>query len=246
MQIFPFEIAGAGIDIDGAIALRIGERQFIVADIDLAAARHAGDPVGIAQKTHDEGAVRLAADLLRRALLYDFALIEDDNTIGKIERLFLVMRHENRGDAERIVNLAQPAAKVAAHIGVQRSERLIQQQHLGIDRKRTRQRHALPLPAGNLRRETVAQTIKLHQPQKLPNAGVDRRLVPLHLRDLHAESDVLMQSHMREKRIMLEHKTDAAVTHRNIGGVLVAEKDTAAIAIFETGDHAQNRRLAGA
>ena len=133
MQIFPLQIAGAGIDVHRAIALSIGKRQLVIADIDLAAARHAGHPVGIAQKAHDEGAVRLAADLLRRALLYDLALIENDDTVSKIERLFLVMRHENRGDAERIVNLAQPAAQVAAHIGVQRPKGLIEQKHLRID-----------------------------------------------------------------------------------------------------------------
>ena len=51
---------------------------------------------------------------------------------------------------------------------------------------------------------------------------------------------------MREERIVLEDEADAAVAHRNVGGVLVAEMDVAAIGIFEAGDHAQDRRLAGA
>ena len=50
---------------------------------------------------------------------------------------------------------------------------------------------------------------------------------------------------MRKERVVLEYETDATIPHRNIGGVLVAEKDPAAIAIFEAGDHAQNCGLAG-
>ncbi|MNT95624.1 hypothetical protein D3C72_2375370 [compost metagenome] len=53
-----------------------------------------------------------------------------------------------------------------------------------------------------------------------------------------------MQRHMRKKCVVLEHETDAAIAHRNIGGVFVSKKDAAAIAIFETGDHAQNRGFA--
>ena len=45
---------------------------------------------------------------------------------------------------------------------------------------------------------------------------------------------------------MLEHEADAAVAHRNVGRVLVAEIDVAAVGVFEAGDHAQDRRLAGA
>ena len=49
------------------------------------------------------------------------------------------------------------------------------------------------------------------------------------LRDLHAEGDVLGDRHMREERVVLEDEADAAVAHRNVGRVLVAEIDVAAI-----------------
>ena len=41
----------------------------------------------------------------------------------------------------------QPAAQLMADLAVEGAERLIQQQNIGIDRQRPRQRHALPLPA---------------------------------------------------------------------------------------------------
>ncbi len=50
---------------------------------------------------------------------------------------------------------------------------------------------------------------------------------------------------MREERIVLEDEADAALAHGDIGGVLLAEIDRAAVGIFEAGDHAQDRRLAG-
>jgi len=45
---------------------------------------------------------------------------------------------------------------------------------------------------------------------------------------------------------VLENEADAAVAHRNIRRVLIAEIDMAAIGIFEAGDHAQDGRLARA
>ncbi|MNE15206.1 hypothetical protein D3C80_1081120 [compost metagenome] len=45
---------------------------------------------------------------------------------------------------------------------------------------------------------------------------------------------------------MLEDETDAAVAHRNVGRVLIAEMDRAVIGIFQPRHHAQDRGLARA
>jgi hypothetical protein len=48
------------------------------------------------------------------------------------------------------MQLAQPAPQGDANLGVQRAERLIQQQDIGLYRQRACQRDALALSAGKL------------------------------------------------------------------------------------------------
>ena len=49
-----------------------------------------------------------------------------------------------------------------------------------------------------------------------------------------------------EQRVMLEHEADAALARIDMQHALAFEADVAGIRPFETGDDAQERRLAGA
>ena len=60
------------------------------------------------------------------------------------------MRDENGGDFLHLVELAQPAAQVAADDGVEGAERLVEQQNAGLAGQRPGQRDALALAAGEL------------------------------------------------------------------------------------------------
>ena len=80
------------------------------------------------------------------------ALVHDHDAVGDLERLFLVVGDEHAGDVNLVVQPAQPLAQLLAHLGVERAERLVEQQHLRLGRERPRQRDALPLAAGELRR----------------------------------------------------------------------------------------------
>jgi hypothetical protein len=51
-----------------------------------------------------------------------------------------------------VVQAAQPAAQLLAHLGVERAEGLVEQQDLRLDGQRPGQRDALALAAGKLRR----------------------------------------------------------------------------------------------
>jgi hypothetical protein len=57
---------------------------------------------------------------------------------------------EDAGDVDLVVQPPQPAPQLLAHLGVERAERLVEQQHLRLDRQRAGQRHALALAAGEL------------------------------------------------------------------------------------------------
>jgi len=65
------------------------------------------------------------------------------------------------------MQVAQPAAQVAPYLGVERAERLVEQQHARLDGQRAGQRHALALAARELRRRALAEAAELDQVEQL-------------------------------------------------------------------------------
>ena len=112
------------------------------------------------------GVAGLVEDLLGRADLLDAALVHDHDAVGHLERLLLVVGDEDAREVDLVVQPPQPAAQLLAHLGVERAERLVEQQHPRLDRERARERHALALAARELRRVAVGQPVELHQLQQ--------------------------------------------------------------------------------
>ena len=109
----------------------------------------------------------MVEDLLGRADLLDLALVHDHDPVAHLERLLLVVGHEDAGDPDLVVQPAQPAAQLLAHLRVQGAEGLVEEQHLGLHRQGAGQGHALALAAGELRGVAVAQPVELHQLQEV-------------------------------------------------------------------------------
>ena len=65
----------------------------------------------------------------------------------------------------------QPGAQVRAHVGVERAEGLVEQQHARLDRERAGERHALALAAGQLRRIAVGEALEADEVQQLVDLG---------------------------------------------------------------------------
>ena len=102
-----------------------------------------------------------------------------DDVVGDLHRFFLVVGHEHVGDVHFVVQPAQPAPQVLAHLGVERAEGYVEQKHLGLDRERERacERDALALPVRQLARAAVSNAVELHQFEKIgiflpPQQGV--------------------------------------------------------------------------
>jgi hypothetical protein len=95
--------------------------------------------------------------------LLDTALVDHHHAVGHFQRFFLVVGHEDAGDMQLVVQAAQPAAQLLAHLGVQRAKGLVEQQHLGLHRQRAGQGNALALAARQLRGVAVGQPVELHQ-----------------------------------------------------------------------------------
>ena len=87
-------------------------------------------------------------DLVGRADLLDTSAVHHGHAIGDFEGLVLVVRDEDAGHADFVVQLTQPAPELLAHLRIERTEWLVEQQHAGLDRECARQGDALALTAG--------------------------------------------------------------------------------------------------
>ena len=115
----------------------------------------------------DEARLRPRVQIVGLAALEQPALVHDADAVGERERFFLVVRDEDRRDAELALDLADRAAQFLADLGVERTERLVHQQHLRPVRERPRDRDALLLTARELRRQTVVHAFERDEPQQL-------------------------------------------------------------------------------
>jgi hypothetical protein len=100
---------------------------------------------------------RMLVELARRRRSARPALVHHHDLLGDLHRLLLVVRDEDRRHVDLVVEAAQPARELLADLRVERAERLVEEQHLGLDRERPGQRHALALAARELRRVAVGE-----------------------------------------------------------------------------------------
>ena len=119
--------------------------------------------IGAADEARHEGGGRLQIQLARRGQLLDAPLVEHRDAIRHGQGLALVVGHVDEGDAELLLQALELDLHFLAQLQVERAQRLIEQQHLGMIDERARQRHALALPAGELRRPAPALRVQLHQ-----------------------------------------------------------------------------------
>jgi hypothetical protein len=85
-----------------------------------------------------------------RADLLDAGVVHDDDAIGHFQGFLLVVGDEDARDVQLLMQLPQPAPQFEAHFGIERPERLVEQQHLRLDGECPGQRDALPLTAAEL------------------------------------------------------------------------------------------------
>ena len=228
---------GALLEVTGAGHLEGPEVHVPVDDV-------AVEHVGGADEAGDERGGRVVVDVGRRARLLHAALVHHDDLVGELERLLLVVRHEEAGHAELAVELVEPAPEVLAHLRVERAERLVEQQHLWPRRERPGERHALPLPSGELVGIALGEVRHLHELEQLLHAGLARLL--RFLPDLEPELDVLEHGHVAEQRVVLEHEPDGPLLDALGGELDVAQPDPSRGRRLEPGDHAEHGALARA
>ena len=121
--------------------------------------------VGFADELRDETRGRAFVKLLGAADLGDAAIVHQRDPVGQRQRLFLIVRDEQDGDAEFAMQALELELHLLAQILVERAERFVHQQQVRVEHQCARQRDALLLAAGKLPRQPFAKLFELHQTQ---------------------------------------------------------------------------------
>ena len=213
-------------------------------DLEDAVRGLAVEDVGRAQKARDEEIVGPLVELHRRADLADGAGFHHGDAVADGVGFLLVVGDEDGRQPQPLLQGAQVAAHADPHLGVEVAERLVEQQHLGLDGDGAGDGDALLLAARKLGRPAVGVGGEADQLQRLGHLGVD--LATRQAAFLEAEGDVLGHRHVRPQRVALEHHADVALPWRQAGDVLAVEQHLARLRLGEARDQPQQGGLAAA
>ena len=196
----------------------------------------------MADEIGDELRLREAVDPRRLVLLLHVAGVHHGDPVRQRERLGLVVRHVDERDADLLLQVDELDLHLLAQLGIERRQRLVEQQHRRMRDERPRDGHALLLAAGQLVRIALAETREPNVGERFGDFRAD--LPARRLRHLERKRDVALDGHVRKERVALEHRAHRPVFGRPVGEILPVEQDAASIGQVEARDHAQERRLA--
>jgi hypothetical protein len=162
--------------------------------------------------------------------------------VGHGQRLLLVVRDVDERRPEVGLDPLQLLLHVLAKLHVEGPQRFVEQECSREVDERARKRHALLLTTGELTRppalepDEVDDAEHLLDPPSVQIAGDTLHLQP--------ESDVVVDGHVREERVLLEHHVHVAPVRQNVRHVVALQQDPSFIRRLEAGDHPQGSRLA--
>ena len=197
-----------------------------------------------ADETRDEARARVIVERAGRADLLDKPVAHDDDAIGEGHRLDLVVRDVDGGGAQALVKSLDFRAHLAAQLGVEIGQRLVEQEDARVAHDGAAHRDALALAAGQLPRAALEQFADAQDVGRRRDAALDLALCVF--AQAQAERHVLRHGHVGVERIVLEDHGDVAVFRRDIVDAFAADADLARCDVFQPGDHAQCGALAAA
>src|SRR5215213_8081569 len=187
-------------------------------------------------------------ELLRRALLDDVAVVDEDDPVAHLAREPHLVGHDGHRHAVAR-EVAHDVQHLPDHLRVQRRGRLVEEHELGLHRQRPGDRHPLLLAArevGGVRIGLLGDADALEQ--LLPARPCIRLREPLHLG--RREGHVLHDRLVREEVELLEDHPDLrAQLRQRLTGAAHGPSVEAHLALvdgLQAVDAAQHRRLARA
>ncbi len=183
-------------------------------------------------------------DLPRGAQVLDGAVVHHGDAVRHRQRLILIVRHVDERDADLALDALELDLHRLAQLEVQRPERLVEQQGPRSVDQRAGHRDPLLLATRQFPRPAPLPTGEVHDLEHLPNPAPDLRTG--HALALESERDILVDVHVREECVRLEHHVHVAPVRWHAGDVDAAEVDRPGRGLLEAGDHPHRRRLAAA
>ena len=152
------------------------------------------------------------------------------------------MGHVDERDPDLALDPLEFELHDVAQLEVECPQRFVEQQRARVVHQRAGQRDALLLAAGQLCGFAQREVGQSDHVEHLVDAPLDLGFVlALATRTVR---DVVPHGHVREQRVMLEHRVDIALVRRHAGDVLALEADGAFGRGLETRDHPQRGGLA--
>ena len=167
--------------------------------------------------------------------------VHDHDAIRHRQRLVLIVRDVEKGRAGLALHPAQLPLHQAAQREIERTERLIEQQHGGVQDEGASERDALLLTAGELLDSGVLRPGQRDEVQDGGDAGGG--LPFWHAALDQTEGDVVGHREMRKERVILKHHRGVASMWREIVDRSVTNRDRSRIGALESADQAKRRAL---
>ncbi|GAQ68276.1 hypothetical protein SsS58_08735 [Streptomyces scabiei] len=204
----------------------------------------AGQEVGRAQEVRHERRLGPLEEFPGGVELLDQAVAHHRDAVRHHQRLFLIVRHIDDGQAEFLLDGLDLHLQLVTQLLVQRAERFVHQDDRRAVDQRPAQGDPLLLTTGQLARLAAAEPGQARDLQRLPHPAAD--LVLRNAPQGEREGDVLTDRHVREEQVLLEDEPQAPLLRREAGDVPAADGDGAGVGFAEPGDHHQRRGLARA
>ncbi len=153
-----------------------GEHPHLGAAVEadrVGAGRHAREQVGDAEEARHEVGAGLLVELAGRPELLDPAAVHDGDRVRHGHGLFLVVRHVDEGHAELALDQLELELHLPAQLEVERSERLVEEQHPRPVHERAGEGDPLLLAARELARLAGLEAGEIDELEDLPHASSD-------------------------------------------------------------------------
>src|SRR5919107_925938 len=196
----------------------------------------------------------VAADLTALPCALELAAVEDHEVIADRVRVMRVVADEDHAHAT-LARLHDVAQHNPGLLHAERGGGLVEDQHLGTEVERSRDRHRLALTAGQRPDRLVgvahvdAHHLELLAHHPLRSGDVDAADRPGADRRLRAQEEVPPDRHQRDGGEVLEHGRDAALLGAARGverDLLAIHAQLALVLLVDPGEDLDERGLAGA
>ena len=177
-------------------------------------------------------------------------VLEDDHAVGQHHRIHRIVRDHHHGTREVGEVAAQERAHGCPRARIQCSQRLVEEQQIGIGDKGARERDPLRLATGEPTWPAVGEITDLQSIEPLACARLG------HLAGFpacaQAEGDVVEHRHMGKEQVVLEDEAHRALLGRQVDSAIGVhdghsrDVDPSGLRRLESGEAAQGCRLARA